>query len=227
MEQGTKLGDFVQRDAFATAFKEGKITNVEIKEVLNESDDVVRTIKFKEINTLPTKLVEGKNIFRGFAIDYSKPKITFKQFREGRIYELRKKYSGAELIEEIQKFDKRNLAYFDGKISNLKLDPIEIKISGNKYEGEAIFDAYKVDGSGNIGTEGAWSREFDTEYVGLSEIANKLGGKKGKVFPKIKGEMTIASELPYCVYCQGVIQYFADMFPNVKIYLVDGIKTIK
>ena len=41
-----------------------------------------------------------------------------------------------------------------------------------------MFDSYKVDKKGNIGTEGAWNREFDTEYVGLSEIARKLGGKK-------------------------------------------------
>jgi hypothetical protein len=87
-----------------------------------------------------------------------------------------------------------------------------------------MFDSYKVDKKGNIGTEGAWNREFDTEYVGLSEIARKLGGKKGKVFPDVKGEITIASELNYCISCQGVIQDFSNMFPNVKIYLVDGLK---
>ncbi|PXY42533.1 hypothetical protein DMB65_00455 [Flavobacterium cheongpyeongense] len=37
-------------DAFAKAFKEGKIANAEIKEVLNESDDIARAIKFKEAN---------------------------------------------------------------------------------------------------------------------------------------------------------------------------------
>lgn len=137
---------------------------------------------------------------------------------------MKKQYSGAKLNEELQRFNRRNLAYFEGKIDNIELKSSDIKISGNKYEGEKIFDSFKVDRQGNIGTEGAWSREFDTEYVGLSEIAKKLGAKKGQVFPNIKGEITIASELPYCISCQGVIQDFANMFPNVKIYLVDGVK---
>ncbi|MFK7033402.1 deaminase domain-containing protein [Flavobacterium oreochromis] len=175
----------------------------------------------------PTSLMEGKNVFRGFSSDYAKAKITFKQFREGRLYELKKQFSGQQLLEQIQQFDKRNLAYFEGKIDNVDLDSNDIKISGSKYEGEPIFDAYKVDKDGGVGTEGAWSREFDTEYVGLSEIARKLGGKKGQKFHNVKGQITIASELPYCISCQGVIQDFATMFPNVKVYLVDGIKAIK
>ncbi|AOC93255.1 Fibronectin type III domain protein [Flavobacterium anhuiense] len=175
----------------------------------------------------PSKLMEDRNVFRGFAADYSKAKKSFKEFREGQIYELKKKYSGEELLEKIQQFDKRNLAYFDGKIDNVTLDSNNIKISGDKYKNEQIFDSYKVDKEGNIDTDGAWSREFDTEYVGLSEIAHKLGAKKGKVYPHIEGNITIASELPYCLSCQGVIQDFATMFPNVKVYLVDGIKNMK
>ncbi|WP_258929484.1 hypothetical protein [Flavobacterium davisii] len=137
----------------------------------------------------PTSLMEGKNVFRGFSSDYAKAKITFKQFREGRLYELKKQFSGQQLLEQIQQFDKRNLAYFEGKIDNVNLDSNDIKISGSKYEGESIFDAYKVDKDGGIGTDGAWSREFDTEYVGLSEIAGKLGGKKDKSFLVLKGRL--------------------------------------
>ncbi|GET46533.1 deaminase domain-containing protein [Capnocytophaga felis] len=178
----------------------------------------------KVINKVPTQLVEGKNIFRGFVADYSKAKSLFKKFRENKIYELKKQFSGAKLLEEIQKFNRKNLAYFEGKIEGFDFKSSDIKISGNKYKGEKIFESYKVNKQGGIDAEGAWSREFDTEYVGLSEIAKKLGGKKGQVFENIKGEITIASELPYCVSCQGVIQDFANMFPNVKINLVDGVK---
>lgn len=181
----------------------------------------------KDVGKAPTPLVEGENIFRGYASDYSKAKTQFKQFRENTIYELRRKYSGNELLEEIQKFDKRNLAYFEGKIGNVQVTSNEVKISGNKFDGEPIFDSYKIDKQSNINTDGAWSREFDTEYVGLSEIAQKLGGKKGVILHEVKGEITIASELTYCISCQGVIQDFANMFPNVKINLVDGIKNIK
>ncbi|RRJ86700.1 hypothetical protein EG240_15880 [Paenimyroides tangerinum] len=86
---------------------------------------------------------------------------------------------------------------------------------------------YKVDKKGHINSSGAWSREFDSEYVGLIEIAQKLGEKKEHKFPNVKGKITIASELPYCISYQGVIQDFASMFPNVEIYLVDGIKNLK
>ncbi|MFK8288264.1 deaminase domain-containing protein [Capnocytophaga canimorsus] len=36
--------------------------------------------------------------------------------------------------------------------------------------------------------------------------------------------MKIVSENPYCTSCQGVIQQFNTMFPNVKIILIDGVK---
>jgi hypothetical protein len=180
-----------------------------------------------EVVSGPTRLIEGKNIFRGFAVDYSKAKTIFNQFRENQRYLIRKNKMGIELIEELQKFDARNLAYFEGRINNFTFNSNDIKISGSKFEGDEIFNPYKVDRSGNINTEGAWSREFDTEYVGLSEIAKMLGAKKGRIYEDVIGEITIASELPYCLSCQGVIQDFSNMFPNVKINLIDGIKIIK
>ncbi|WP_232779836.1 deaminase domain-containing protein [Capnocytophaga canimorsus] len=36
--------------------------------------------------------------------------------------------------------------------------------------------------------------------------------------------MKIVSERVYCASCQGVIQQFNEMFPNVKLILVDGVK---
>ncbi|MFJ1381182.1 deaminase domain-containing protein [Capnocytophaga canimorsus] len=38
------------------------------------------------------------------------------------------------------------------------------------------------------------------------------------------GVLKIISELPYCTSCQGVIQQFNEMFPNVKLILIDGVK---
>ncbi|MEL4308119.1 deaminase domain-containing protein [Joostella sp. CR20] len=34
----------------------------------------------------------------------------------------------------------------------------------------------------------------------------------------------IASENPYCASCTGIIQQFHEMFPNIKLILVDGVK---
>lgn len=51
-----------------------------------------------------------------------------------------------------------------------------------------------------------------------------LGREVGKTYPNIKGEIKVISELPYCKSCVGVIEQFNDMFPNVKIILIDGVK---
>ncbi|MFJ1431437.1 deaminase domain-containing protein [Capnocytophaga canimorsus] len=58
----------------------------------------------------------------------------------------------------------------------------------------------------------------------LNKLAKDLGAEKGKVYPYITRELKIVSENPYCTSCQGVIQQFNKMFPNVKLILVDGVK---
>jgi len=40
----------------------------------------------------------------------------------------------------------------------------------------------------------------------------------------VVGEFKIISENPYCASCTGIIQQFHDMFPNIKLILVDGAK---
>ncbi|MFK8287872.1 deaminase domain-containing protein, partial [Capnocytophaga canimorsus] len=58
----------------------------------------------------------------------------------------------------------------------------------------------------------------------LVKLAKDLGAEKGKIYAHITGELKIVSENPYCTSCQGVIQQFNKMFPNVKLILVDGVK---
>ena len=55
----------------------------------------------------------------------------------------------------------------------------------------------------------------------LNKLAEDLGSKYN---PDMKGEIKIISENPYCDSCTGVIQQFNEMFPNVKIILIDGVK---
>ena len=63
-------------------------------------------------------------------------------------------------------------------------------------------------------------RNTDNEYKILNKLAEDLGGKYN---PNIKGEIKIISENPYCDSCTGVIQQFNEMFPNIKLILIDGI----
>ncbi|NQX86856.1 MAG: hypothetical protein HRT67_13320 [Flavobacteriaceae bacterium] len=44
----------------------------------------------------------------------------------------------------------------------------------------------------------------------------------GDVFEDVMGTIKIISENPYCVSCQGVVQQFNEMFPNLNIILIDG-----
>ncbi|WP_295213457.1 deaminase domain-containing protein [uncultured Chryseobacterium sp.] len=209
-----------------TLAKDDKLV-AELEKAIAENDVAKVKSLLYENKKLPSKLVEDQNIYRGFNSDYSKAKRIFKEYRENKKYNLKKEFSGDELALEVRRFEKRNLAYIEGEIDGFKFNSSDVVVSGNKYDGEVIFESYKVDKNGNINTDDAWSREFDTEYVELSKIANNLGAVKGRVYKNVKGEITIASELPYCISCQGVIQDFSIMFPNVKINLVDGIKNVK
>lgn len=94
---------------------------------------------------------------------------------------------------------------------------ISIKDARNETH---IFDAIKVEGAnGN-----AWLRITDSEYRMLNNYANRLGAVKGEKYPNFIGELKIVSENPYCNFCQGIINQFNEMFPNVKLILIDGAK---
>ncbi|MEW7280890.1 deaminase domain-containing protein [Aquimarina sp. 2201CG1-2-11] len=193
-----------------------------------EGDDILKKgdeVGFRKKSNGPAKLVEGNNIFRGSAAEYSLAKKRLKEYMDGEIYKI--KNSGlpkSEQDELMRQLNKKNKAYLEGNIGNLKFDNLTIRKSGDTFEGEDIFTAYKVDKNGGINTAESWIRNADTEYVMLSEIARDLGAKKGKIYPNIKGEFKIVSELPYCLSCQGVIKNFSTMFPNVKIVLIDNLK---
>lgn len=71
------------------------------------------------------------------------------------------------------------------------------------------------------------SKEKVVEYLSSKEgreAIKKLGAEKGKVYKDIIGELKIISERAYCPSCQGVIQQFNEMFPNIKLILIDNVK---
>jgi The BURPS668_1122 family of deaminases len=67
-------------------------------------------------------------------------------------------------------------------------------------------------------------RTTDSEYKMLNRLANNFGATSGSVYPNATGTLRIVSERAYCPSCQGVIQQFNNMFPNVKLILVDGVR---
>ena len=65
---------------------------------------------------------------------------------------------------------------------------------------------------------------YDLQYRMLNKLASELGGVKGSKYPSITGELKIVSENKYCASCAEIIQQFHDMYPNIKLILVDGAK---
>ncbi|XRE44528.1 hypothetical protein ACIVBQ_002732 [Tenacibaculum discolor] len=114
-----------------------------------------------------------------------------------------------------------NLGYIEADIPNIKLeDKMWKSVSEDIARKEThIFEAIKATGS-----SGTWLRITDSEYRMLNDLAKKLGAVKGEKYTKVEGNLKIISENPYCMSCQGVIQQFSDMFPNIKITLIDGVK---
>jgi hypothetical protein len=113
-----------------------------------------------------------------------------------------------------------NYGYLEGTVNNVQVDN-KFWRSGAVQEGEPqIFTAIQVEGSNG----GTWLRNTDSEYKMLNKLANDLGGTPNTVKANINGELKIISENPYCASCTGIIQQFHDMFPNLKLILVDGAK---
>lgn len=87
-----------------------------------------------------------------------------------------------------------------------------------------IFTAINAPGSnGNI-----WLRDTDGEFKMLNKFANQYhsGPAGNSVYANVTGTLKIVSESTYCVSCQGVIQQFNNMFPNVDLVLIDNIRRI-
>lgn len=74
------------------------------------------------------------------------------------------------------------------------------------------------------GVKGLGQQWTDSEYKMLNKLAKNLGTLKGDRNINITGELKIISENPYCESCTGIIQQFNEMFPNIKLILIDGIK---
>ncbi len=61
------------------------------------------------------------------------------------------------------------------------------------------------------------SRNSDSEYKILDNIADKLGNNTGA-----KGSITIVSERPACGSCLGVVDQFHKRYPNIDVKVFDN-----
>jgi hypothetical protein len=114
-----------------------------------------------------------------------------------------------------------NYGYLDGTVKGNVIDNKVWKSGPANTDIEPqIFDAIPVTGSNGT----TWLRNTDSEFKMLNKLADDLGGVKGKTYSDVPGTLKIVSENPYCASCQGVIQQFSEMFPNIEIKLIDGVR---
>jgi hypothetical protein len=162
---------------------------------------VVRSItKVSERQSANTKL-GLTNAFEGTAAEYEAAIAKIKQTRA----------AGGEA---------GNYGYLNGQVNGKKINN-KLWASGDVLENEPqIFNAISVQGSGGT----SWIRNTDSEYKMLNQLAADLGGVKGQKYTNITGELKIVSENTFCASCKGVIQQFNEMFPNIKLIIVNGAK---
>lgn len=126
--------------------------------------------------------------------------------------------------------DRGNYGYLEGdvfKVDGSKLDLLDNgktkmwRSSNPTVDDPQIFKAIEVTGDNGK----TWLRNSDSEYKMLNKLAERLGAKRSTdIFPDVRGNMKVISENPYCKSCQGVLQQFNEMFPNLKLTLIDGAK---
>ncbi|MCS3799154.1 deaminase domain-containing protein [Niastella sp. OAS944] len=116
-----------------------------------------------------------------------------------------------------------NHAYMTGKINGVDADVKPVWSSGAVAIGEPqIFNALEV-----VGKDGnKFLRNVCSEYKMLNWLAKQLkaDAKLGKVYSDVRGELKIVSEFDYCKSCRNIIEQFNEMFPNIKLVLVNGAK---
>ncbi len=117
-----------------------------------------------------------------------------------------------------------NYGYLVGNVGSFIPDDIPVRSGPPDTNIPEIFEAIPVNNQNVPGGEGAWVRTTDSEYKMLNRLANEIGAESGGVYPNLTGTLTIVSERSYCPSCAGVIQQFNQMFPNVNLILVDGIR---
>ena len=104
--------------------------------------------------------------------------------------------------------------------SSIQTEIPSVKDSGISIKPEfSPFKTVEVNGSNVINGEGAWPRDVDTEYKILSDIQSKLGDN-----PSASGKIKLYTELEPCPSCQGIIEQFKEMYPNIDIEVIYSIK---
>lgn len=173
-------------------------------------------------NLIPNDLNVGGSVVRGTQAQFDAEKARFKAYREAQ--KPPEGVSNRRVRDWVWTQKRKNLGSVKGRVGNHEYEG-NIESSGNQESVHTpIFRSFKTNSNDELYSPDSWLRKTDTEYKMLTQIAKDQGAVMGKVYRNVKGEITIVSENPYCVSCQGVIQDFSRMFPNVKVTLIDGVR---
>ena len=210
------------------------------KSKLGLTDDLVRKLlKVDDLNLLTDDVIKAIKNSNGYAdeiveyvITYGEPavKCIGEHGDEAvKLYDLASSIRGdigneypignvGVSISDIHGVEKEIKAY--SKYNNI----ISVNnISGyacERLQGERIYKTLFVNSQNQINTVNAYDRSVDTESKILEEIAHKLGYNKFKVDESVTGTIYIFTERKPCLSCEGVINKFKEMFPNIKLFII-------
>ncbi len=105
--------------------------------------------------------------------------------------------------------NKRNVAFAEGHVGGKSIGEI-VGVSGKNTPG-AIMPSDRIFKTGID----EFDRAFDAEVFVLENLTRKLK-------PGDSGTIKLVSELPFCDSCSDVIRQFREMFPNIRLILIDG-----
>ena len=123
--------------------------------------------------------------------------------------------------------EKGNMAYSEVRIKNIDKTQyfahsgIQTEIPSVKGSGISVmlekspFKTLDVNNKNIVNGEGAWSRSVDAEYKILSDIQKRLGNNFNAT-----GEVKLYKRLIPCPSCEGVINQFQKMYPNIKVEII-------
>ncbi|MFW2373133.1 MAG: SpvB/TcaC N-terminal domain-containing protein [Gammaproteobacteria bacterium] len=128
---------------------------------------------------------------------------------------------GIEKAQEIR--DSLNLNTKAGRDRNIAFADVDIK-GLNRTELISHSGDFSLKGTSAVPTERLFktfkvshTREFDSEVKLLEQVAQRL-----KHSPTQTGVVRLFSERKVCASCEGVIEQFKEMFPNIRVLVTHG-----
>lgn len=122
----------------------------------------------------------------------------------------------------------KNVAYAEGNLTGagkIETGMVQSRSGAEALQAEAKEGFVLKPSHATSNTTGkSWYRSTDSEFIILDNLAKQLGGKSGVVNKTISGRLTLVSENIMCSSCSSVVTEFHEMFPNIRLTIIHGVR---